>query len=152
MEAYSHFYRWGKKKEIERDKVDLSKQRPGLETKALDGRSSPFPEVSGSHIICLSVSLWTQMVAGEGVPWSVGFGRSGGGSWERAFLYKTLQMLLQPRVVLGPYFPPWARFTSCKLSATSEQGLSWVRYGCSPCLSPGANWSPSQCLWHLIHK
>lgn len=46
-----------KKKEIERDKVDLSKQRPGLETKAPDGRLSPFPEVSGSHIICLSVSL-----------------------------------------------------------------------------------------------
>lgn len=74
-----------------------------------------------------------------------------GGSWECAFLYKALQMLLWPRVVLRPYFPPWAHFTSHNLWATLEQGLTWVRYGGSPCLSTGANWSPLQCLWHLIH-
>ena len=49
----------GEKKGIDRDSVDLSKQRPGLEAKALDRRSSPFPEARGSHLICLSVTVNT---------------------------------------------------------------------------------------------
>ena len=150
MEAYSHFYRWGekKKKGIERDKVDLSKQRPGLEAKALDRRSSAFPEASGSHLICLSVSLWTQTVAGEGVPWSVGFGRSGAGLENRPFFTRCCRCCCGQGWSSDHTFLVLHPVSLCHMGAGALLGK--VRLLPMPVTQ--CQLVTIACLWHLIHN